>query len=431
MLGRKIRVIAAAFVLATGSLTALTPFVLYQEARAQQVQGLPLFSSLAIDLIPPSASFDTSNDDGTTLTLTKDDVTVTLTATEPIETPVEWMQVDDTHFTKAHSENGEYTIVVTDLAGNDSEELKYEVAGIDKQPPVVNGVAEGAVLRGIVAFTITDENFSELFVNEVLVSTTHTGDGVYQLDTPLQGNGAYTIKAIDKAGNETNLAIFIDNSIVSTINSIDDKTTTPTVSGVLQYSADSAPVANASLVVDVDGTAYPVTTGSDGSWSTPVTVANGSHLVTVTMIENEAPASVVATTAFTTALPDPVDTGNEEGEEGEGGEVDETPIDTSEPVLAIPTFVTPATIGPSTFSDVLGSDTAEETISRSTDDVAEDAEVKGTSTVDTLAAAVGANNTDGNALGLAWYWWLLILAAVSVTVWGIVAALRHRQADDM
>lgn len=428
ILGKKVIVIAIAFVLVTSSLTALTPFILYKEVRAQV---LPTFGPLIIDIVPPSATFNSSNDDGTTVTLTNDDVVVTMTTTEPIETPTEWTEVDDTHFTKAHGENGEYMIVVTDLAGNDSEELTYEVKGIDKQPPIVTGITNGATLRGTVTFTITDENFSELFVNEVSASTTHIGDGNYQLNTPLQGNGVYAIKAIDEAGNETSLTITIDNSIVSTLNAIDDKTTTPVVSGTLHYSADGTPIANATLVIDVDGAAYPVTTGIDGSWSTAVTVANGSHFVTVTMTDDEAPASVVATTAFTTALPDPVDTGNEEGEEEDEGEVVETPIDTSEPILEIPTFVTPATIGPSTFADVLGSDTAEETTSSNTDEVADSPEVKGTSTVETLAAAVDADNTDGNALGLGWYWWLLILGAGSVTVWGIVAALRSRQADDM
>lgn len=52
--------------------------------------------------------------------------------------------------------------------------------------------------------------------------------------------------------------------------------------------------------------------------------------------------------------------------------------------------------------------------------------VEGASIEKNLASALGADNTDGNALGLAWYWWLLIIAGGSTAVWWIVAAVRGR-----
>jgi|GEM_PF-3015873 len=54
--------------------------------------------------------------------------------------------------------------------------------------------------------------------------------------------------------------------------------------------------------------------------------------------------------------------------------------------------------------------------------------VEGASTVKNLAEAV--NNTDGKAFGLAWYWWLLILAGIATFLWWIIAAVRRRQAAD-
>lgn len=100
---------------------------------------------------------------------------------------------------------------------------------------------------------------------------------------------------------------------------------------------------------------------------------------------------------------------NEEGEEGTLGVLDTT--------------LTPLITNPS--SAVLGTNTE-----NNDEDDGTGADVKGNSNVaDNLAAVVGANNTDGNALGLAWYWWLLIIAGGSTIIWGIVSALRGRPSD--
>ncbi len=53
--------------------------------------------------------------------------------------------------------------------------------------------------------------------------------------------------------------------------------------------------------------------------------------------------------------------------------------------------------------------------------------VDGASTEKNLAQAV--NNTDGNAFGLAWYWWLLILAGGATGAWWLFAAIRNRSAE--
>lgn len=56
-------------------------------------------------------------------------------------------------------------------------------------------------------------------------------------------------------------------------------------------------------------------------------------------------------------------------------------------------------------------------------------EVEGSSTESTLAQAVDADNTDGTAMGLAWYWWLLIIAGGATGLWWVIAALRGRSAQ--
>lgn len=81
---------------------------------------------------------------------------------------------------------------------------------------------------------------------------------------------------------------------------------------------------------------------------------------------------------------------------------------------------TPTITGP--FTNVLGDSTAipEAAVEGASDE-------KGAS--DILAQAVDADNTDGEALGLAWYWWLLIVAAAAALVWWIVAMIRGRNAQ--
>lgn len=56
--------------------------------------------------------------------------------------------------------------------------------------------------------------------------------------------------------------------------------------------------------------------------------------------------------------------------------------------------------------------------------------VEGTSTEKNLAAAVDTDSTDGTVLGMAWYWWLLILAALATLIWWIIASIRNRAAQN-
>jgi len=380
---------------------------------------------LTIDNTAPTATFGFSNNNGNAVT--NQDVTVTMTASEPIQTPADWTKVDATHFTRTYSANGKYSVIVTDLAGNVSGEQKYEVKRIDKVAPVVTGVAANGVYRGDVTFNVNDQNFNKLYVNDAQVATTHPGGWDYVPANVLSGNGTYNVKVTDKGGNETFLTIQIDNSMISTFEEIDEASETPILAGVLSYVADGAILPNTDVVIDVDGgDPYYTTTDENGRWTTPVLVTNGAHTATVSLVNGDSTTTPVASKGFTTTLivdetDPPVQPGTNNGGEGEG-EGEPTTETEGEPQP----LVLPATVNPTLFNQVLGTNTEDEATD---DESADNSGVEGTSVEKNLAQAVGADNTDGNALGLAWYWWLIIIAGGAAGIWWLIAALRGRSAE--
>lgn len=56
------------------------------------------------------------------------------------------------------------------------------------------------------------------------------------------------------------------------------------------------------------------------------------------------------------------------------------------------------------------------------------ADVKGT-TDDKTAVAVNSDANQGKIFGIAWYWWILILAALVAIAWFIIAAVRRRNEE--
>ena len=88
------------------------------------------FTVSGIDREAPGATVTTSNEGNPT----NEDVTVTLTATETITTPTGWTKVSDTVFTKDYEENGNYSVEITDIAGNNAI-IDFSVSGIDREAP--------------------------------------------------------------------------------------------------------------------------------------------------------------------------------------------------------------------------------------------------------------------------------------------------------
>ena len=101
---------------------------------------------------------------------TNQDVTVTLTANEPVQDIEGWTRVSDTVLTKAYSQNGTYSVTVVSN-DNQQKEVTYTVAGIDKQAPNVSvkGEGNGDRFRKITGIAVHDtEGVKELKVNDTV-----------------------------------------------------------------------------------------------------------------------------------------------------------------------------------------------------------------------------------------------------------------------
>ena len=80
------------------------------------------------------------------VTPTNQDVTVTLTANEPVQDIEGWTRVSDTVLTKAYSQNGTYSVTVVSN-DNQQKEVTYTIAGIDKQAPTFQWIVDNSKLE--------------------------------------------------------------------------------------------------------------------------------------------------------------------------------------------------------------------------------------------------------------------------------------------
>lgn len=172
------------------------------------------------------------------------------------------------------------------------------------------------------------------------------------------------------------------------------------------------------VTVTIDGY-NPVTfTPGSGNWvyTIPAAIPNGTYDVTVSSMDIYGNTTEVNDEAtFTVFVP-----------EEEGTTIDEEDSDASaagangnESSQLNGGFPLAAILG--TNTTIPPADAADE--SAQTDGAAE---VEGTSTENNLAQAVDTDSTDGSVFGLAWYWWLLIVAALATLIWWITAAIRNR-----
>ena len=104
--------------------------------------------------------------------------------------------------TKTHSENGKYSVVMKDLAGNETI-VNYEVKRIDKVPPVIEGITEGMVTNQDVTYTIIEQSISQIIIDGTVYNEKNA-------PKTITDEGLHTIKVIDKAGNETSVSFTID-----------------------------------------------------------------------------------------------------------------------------------------------------------------------------------------------------------------------------
>jgi hypothetical protein len=222
----------------------------------------------------------------------------------------------------------------------------------------------------------------------------------------------------------------VDNEApVVTITATEENTNTPTITGTVDDPT-------AIVTITIEGSAPATATNNgDGTWkyTVPVALDDAEYAVLVTAKD---PAGNDAEPKFALLLIDttvPEEDDDEETNDNDDGGETPAPTPSPTPTPTPVATVTPTITGPTAFIAILGANTTDGTDNDAdaTDDTSGTPEVEGIETANTLAAAVDANNTDGKALGLAWYWWLLIAAGVAMILWWIIAAARRRQSDDI
>lgn len=91
-----------------------------------------------------------------------------------------------------------------------------------------------------------------------------------------------------------------------------------------------------------------------------------------------------------------------------------------------------ATIPAAAFTGVIGATADAAVLGATTDatDTTGNADVKGLSTDNFAAVDTNkTNSTDGKVFGIAWFWWILILAILSVAAYSVTRAIRRRNAE--
>lgn len=352
-----------------------------------------------------------------------------------------WVNVN-----KSHVNQGSNTVTVRDKAGNESSmTFNYDTVAphLTVDAPAgfvtnndsleVTGTVSDANLKEY-RYQILDEN-KQTLPDSVGWSrfggNTNVNNGtLFTADISTLSEGTYYVSvwASDKAGNATNspgnrfnppyvMKFTIDRSAPTvTLNPFNLTSNQPTITGTVNDP-------DAKVWVTVGTVSGLATRTSDSTWSYTVPTALVANNYAVSAVATDA-AGNNSTPAIGTlsivAVP-PLNTGGASGDDTNTTGDDDSEDDDNT-VLGALTTVTPQITNPS--SAVLGTDTE----SDDEDGATGAAEVKGGSDVANNLAAV-AGNTDGNALGLAWYWWLLIIAGGSTIIWGITSAFRGRPSD--
>ena len=225
--------------------------------------------------------------------------------------------------------------------------------------------------------------------------TPANGDWTYTTalttETTVTAEGSYTlhVRALDNAGNTGDVAtgnVVVDTTPPEvTITSATSTGNTPTITGTAELGAV--------LSVTFNGVTSAIV-NNDGAWSftSPTALSNGTYAFAITATDEA----------------NNVTTGNTN-----------VVVAVAAPAAAQTFTVTPATISPAANQGVLGESTDDQAAQSGAADVA------GTS--DDKSADSEANK--GTIFGIAWYWWILILAALAALAWFIIGAIRRRNEE--
>ena len=293
-------------------------------------------------------------------------------------------------------QDGQYTIDLEarDAAGNKGTASSQTVAvTVDNKAPVVTissptTGAYGFVKTINIQASIDDAVSYSIYVNG---SDVYDGTGTYVPYALAVTDGTYDmyIQAKDTAGNvgtSATTSITVDDTApIFTVIGYTGTSLTPTITGTTDSSTDT---------VTVDGIAAIVNTNGTWSYTFP-TQSIGTHTY-----------NVVSTDTFGNAKTQPVTV-----------TVDTVPATQTTPATTTST-VTP-TGGQTTNTSgqaVLGDSTS--TLNNPS------------TTADKTASVLGTSTTKASTpWSFAWYWWVLIVAAIVAILWAIIAAIRRRNAE--
>jgi len=317
-----------------------------------------------------------------------------------------------------------FSFSACDAAGNCSAYSDPFVVTYDKTVPVVAITApfNGDIVKGIVTVsgTVKDTNPDHYYmVVKNSKGTVVAGPGtVYQAvvkdwnwDTTSLSDGTYTIdlEARDAANNKgvdstKTIAVIVDNTApVVAITSPTTYKFSDSATVAIEGTTDDAAGYNLFINGELtdSGTSF-----SGYKWNT-TGLSSGDYLVRLEatdLVGNVGDGEItIAYTAPAPVVPTPLRA---------------TITPTASTSAAASTATTPGVTAADTNGEVLGDNTVTPSSSTSATDETK-AEVKG--------ATDTKDDTTWSILGLAWYWWLLIVAAVGLIVWGIASSVARRQ----
>ncbi len=296
---------------------------------------------------------------------TKNSVTVTLTASEPIKQsalPGTWLKVSDTVYKKVYPVNAVQNVTLEDLAGNTGS-VTVAIDWIDKVAPTaaINAPAltnsSNPHIEGIASDTLSGVNSHWFEIKApngtfYYVYGTNNFDLSEAKDNTVDKNpiviteGAYQIRYVvtDKAGNRSD----DPNYTHSTLHTMTIDMTAPTVAiDSIADSTNTAPIISGvtsekggNVKISLNGTEVAVVTSDvDGNWSWTVSpeLAVGDYTAGAIAVDGAGNESSVATTDFAilaqptgpTGPTNPTNPGNPGGPTSEQPDPDaETPTQT-------------------------------------------------------------------------------------------------------
>ncbi|MDB5180085.1 MAG: hypothetical protein JWN12_717 [Candidatus Saccharibacteria bacterium] len=314
----------------------------------------------------------------------------------------DWTDVTATSVATTAPSAGTYQLHVRalDNAGSPAGPESVGTVVIDQTPPTVtiSTPSNGAVFGNHKPVTITgttgDAVSYTLSIGNTGQTPLATDSGTsftsYDWNTTSVASGTYiaTLVGTDAAGNSTTseVVITIDNTAptVTIAPQTDITGNQPTITGTVNDG-------NATLLATFNGADFAVTNNNGAfSFTVPVALPNATYSFVITAADVNGNSTTQSADVIVAVAPPAT-----------------TPTTTVTPIITNPAAA--AVLGATTDTLPTG-----------------DTSVKGVTDNKLAAAAVNSDANKGTIFGLAWYWWILIIAALAAIAWYIIAAIRRR-----